>query len=66
MTSFGCVLSSDDEQSRSPFVWGVIGALSREVDIPILPFYLHTKVSTAPEFREVCPYGVTTGCTART
>jgi G6PDH family F420-dependent oxidoreductase len=25
----------NDEQGRSPFVWGVIGALSREVDIPI-------------------------------
>lgn len=25
----------NDEQGNSPFVWGVIGALSREVDIPI-------------------------------
>lgn len=25
----------NDEQGRSPFVWGVIGALSREVDLPI-------------------------------
>lgn len=25
----------NDEQGHSPFVWGVIGALSREVDIPI-------------------------------
>ena len=25
----------NDEQGQSPFVWGVIGALSREVDLPV-------------------------------
>jgi G6PDH family F420-dependent oxidoreductase len=38
----------NDEQGQSPFVWGVIGALSREVDLPVSTHVTCPTIRTHP------------------